>query len=168
MTVPPFTHTWIEPGKMMIGSIPSTPDDIETLVVLGVKSILTLTRRAIDTYPGVMDSLNKHSMFWRHFPIPDGGIPDDGYRQARHELWWLDETYQHFPAVYVHCRGGIGRSGIILQAYYCLYHGKTIDEARDMLRIRRNYEGNATAADQGSPQREWLEGLVKIGKKVIE
>lgn len=163
MTIPPFTYTWVEPGKILIGSIPSTPQDIDTLVSMGVRSILTLTQRAIDTYPGVMDSLNAHSMFLRHFPIPDGGVPEKSINPV---LEYIAVNYNRNQPVYVHCRGGIGRSGIILQAYYCFYHGKTIEQARDLLRVRRNYEGNATAADQGSPQREWLEQLVSqyLGK----
>lgn len=166
MTVPPFTYTWIEPNRILIGSIPSTPQDIELLHTMGIRYILSLTRRNIQDYPGVRDKLNELEMFPHHFPIPDGGIPDDpDYKTTRHELWLLNESIEHIPAVYVHCRGGIGRSGIILQAYYCLYRGKTIEEARDMLRVRRNYEGNACAADQGSPQREWLEQLVKQAKQ---
>lgn len=158
MTIPPFTHTWIEPGKVLIGSIPSTPQDIETLAGMGIRMILTLTRRDIRDYPGVKDALHQHGIYDFQYPIPDGGIPHELIPHAALDL--LEAASESDAPVYVHCRGGIGRSGIILQAWYCLDRDKTLDEARDLLRVRRNYEGNATAADQGSPQREWLEHLV--------
>lgn len=158
MVVPPFTHTWIEPGKVLIGSIPSMPQNIDTLADMGIEVILTLTRRDIRDYPGVSEALDSHKIGLLHYPIPDGGIPAE---LVPHDaLWFIHDSQTHRMPIYVHCRGGIGRSGIILQAYYCLKVGKTIEEARDLLRVRRNYEGNATAADQGSPQREWLEQLV--------
>ena len=162
MTIPPFTYTWIEEGRILIGSIPSTPQDIETLTSMGIKSILTLTRRNIRDYPGIAEALDTLHIHQSHFPIPDGGIPEKSINPV---LEFIAVKYNNNLPVYVHCRGGIGRSGIILQAYYCFYRGKTIEPARDLLRVRRNYEGNACAADQGSPQKEWLEALVSSQKE---
>lgn len=170
MTIPPFTHTWIEPGKVLIGSIPSTGRDMDALIDMGIRNILSCTRRDFrdyrdpawahgDVHLGSICGTRMIDVF--RYPMPDGGISDESPDAA---LDFLDSAYQSGQPVYVHCRGGIGRSGIILQAWYCLYRGKTIEEARDLLRVRRNYEGNATAADQGSPQREWLEALVAKGK----
>lgn len=159
MTVPPFTYTWIEPNRILIGSIPSTPQDIDTLAAMGIQVILTLTRRDIRDYSGVAASLDAHKITRFHYPIPDGGIPAEAV--PHDALWFIEDSQRHNMPVYVHCRGGIGRSGIMLQAWYSLYRGLSIDAARDMLRVRRNYEGNATAADQGSPQREWLVEMIR-------
>jgi protein-tyrosine phosphatase len=167
VVVPPFTHTWIEPGKVLIGSIPSKGADMDALLDMGIRHILSLTRRDFRDY---------HDPNWQHgdvhlgticgtrgihvfrFPIPDNGVPEKSINPV---LEYLAIRYNSNQPVFIHCRGGIGRSGMILQAYYCFYRDKTLEEARDLLRIRRNYEGNATAADQGSPQREWLERMVK-------
>ncbi len=154
MTRVPFTSTWIEPHKVLIGSIPQLPEDYAALRGSDIRAILSLTRRDPQTYPGMSPW---SGIQWHHAPIPDNGITDDTVMLCAAQF--LDECYQAGLPFYVHCRGGIGRSGTILIAYYVLHRGLTVAEARDMVRIRRNYQGNATAADQGSPQREWIDAL---------
>lgn len=157
----PFTYTWIESNRILIGSIPQLPEDYAALRANNIVSILTLTRRDPQTYPGMPSWIP--NIAWQHSPIPDGGIADDA--TMLNAAKFINTIYRAGQPIYVHCRGGIGRSGTILQAYYILYRGMTPDQARDMLRVRRNYEGNATAADQGSPQREWIDALP--GKPVM-
>lgn len=155
MTRVPFTYTWIEPGKILIGSIPQLPEDYAALLAMGIRDVLSLTRRDPLTYPGMPEWPGE--IGWYRAPIPDGGITDE--QVMLDAVRFIDQTYTANRSIYIHCRGGIGRSGMILIAYYVLYRGMTVEQARDMVRVRRNYEGNACAADQGSPQREWIDGL---------
>lgn len=154
MTRIPFTYTWIEQGTILAGSIPQLPDDLNILQGLGIKRIISLTRRNILTYPNMV--LPK-GMYFGQYPIPDGGIADDKTMQDAYSL--VGWSYLHNLPTYVHCRGGIGRTGIILQAFYINTVHITLEQARDKVRVRRNYEGNADASMQGSPQREWIEAL---------
>lgn len=154
MTRVPFTNTWIEPNKVLIGSIPQLPEDYAALRDSNIQAVLTLTRRNPQTYEGM---LQWPDITWHNAPIPDGGITDD--ETMLKAAQFINEMYKAGKPVYVHCRGGIGRSGTILIAYYILYRGMGVEQARDMVRPRRNYEGNACAADQGSPQREWIDTL---------
>ena len=48
---------------------------------------------------------------------------------------------------------------MILLAYYVLHRGLSLAQAKELVKVRRNYEGNASAIEQGSPQREWIDGL---------
>lgn len=155
MTRVPFTHTWIEQDKILIGSIPQLPTDLDTLGRLGIKTVCSLTRRDPRSYEGMPNPI--YGLRWYRLAIPDGGITDD--ERMRDAAAYIDACYKADLPIYVHCRGGIGRSGTILIAYYVLHRGMTVEQARDMVRVRRNYEGNACAADQGSPQKEWIEGL---------
>lgn len=155
MTRLPFTHTWIEADKILIGSIPQLPTDIYELHGLNIKTILSLTRRDPRTYDNMPESIN--DFIWYRQAIPDGGIVDDISMLAA--VRCIEVMYDTNLPIYVHCRGGIGRSGTLLIAYYVLHRNMTVDQARDMVRCRRNYEGNASAADQGSPQREWVDAL---------
>lgn len=149
----PFTNTWTEPG-VLIGSIPQLADHYQALRSLGIQAILTLTRRDPQTYNGMPIWSD---VAWHHAAIPDGGLADD--TTMLNAAQFIDIMRKQGKPVYVHCRGGIGRSGTILIAYYVLYRGMTVTQARDKVRVRRNYQGNASAADQGSPQREWIDAL---------
>lgn len=163
MTRVPFTYTWIEPGRILAGSIPQLPEDLDILRSMGVTGIITLTRRNIWTYPNMSWWGDRH--YAAQFSIPDGGIADDNTMLAAAHCLTCDvypssATEPAKPMVhYIHCRGGIGRTGTILLAYYVLYRGMTLAQAKELVKIRRNYEGNASAIDQGSPQKEWIDLL---------
>jgi ADP-ribosyl-[dinitrogen reductase] hydrolase len=53
-------------------------------------------------------------MRWLHLPIPDGSIPDEAFeaRWREHERQF-DATLKRGGRVLVHCRGGLGRSGMV-------------------------------------------------------
>jgi hypothetical protein len=153
----PFTCTWIETGTILAGSIPQLPQHWQLLKDQGVNSILTLTRRNVCDYSGFMDWLNANNWYQRYEPIPDGGLADDLTMFSA--VAWLASDRRIGLTSYVHCRGGIGRTGTILLAYYVLERGLTLSEAKEIVKVRRNYEGNASAVDQGSPQREWIDAL---------
>jgi len=151
----PFTCTWIEAGKILAGSIPQLPEDLEILKGFGIKGIISLTRRDIWTYPDMSGKWWGDRHYVTHIPIPDCGLAsDEDMLRAAHLL-----TYEEPYPVYIHCRGGIGRTGMILLAYYVLHRGLSLAEAREIVKVRRNYEGNASAIDQGSPQKEWIDAL---------
>lgn len=158
MTRVPFTYTWIEQGKILAGSIPQLPEDLEVLKTQGIQTIISLTRRDIRTYPNMLEVSNFN---FGQYAIPDGGIASDGVMLNAAE--YLAQSFEHQPElrvpVYIHCRGGIGRTGTILLAYYVLHRGMSLAQARELVKVRRNYEGNASAIDQGSPQREWIDAL---------
>jgi len=155
MTRIPFTTTWIEQGRILAGSIPQLPEDLAVLKAQGIQVILSLTRRDIETYPNMIQAAYEFGHI--SFPIPDGGIADDAVMLNAAQV--LHESMQRRLPIYVHCRGGIGRTGMILLAYYVLHRGLSLAQAKELVKVRRNYEGNASAIEQGSPQREWIDGL---------
>lgn len=149
-----FNYTWIEPGKILAGSIPTCGEDIDTLASLGITYIFTLTRRGLLSCQDIATKLGEHQIFWGHFPIPDCGLPDDK-TNLDNMLSIMNAFYTATP-FYIHCRGGIGRTGMILQLFY-LSRGYTLEQAREMVSCRWNIQHVANAAQQGSPQREFIE-----------
>lgn len=157
MTRVPFTTTWIERGKILAGSIPQLPEDLDALKSMGIQSMITLTRRDPVTYEMLHGKLMGYGIWRFQYPIPDASIATDDIMLSAAERIHLE--YKDERPIYVHCRGGIGRTGMILLAYYVLHRGLSLAQAKDIVKVRRNYEGNASAIDQGSPQKEWIDGL---------
>lgn len=155
MTRTPFTYTWIEQGKILAGSIPQMPEDLDILKSMGIQTILSLTRRNIEEYPNMIRAA--YDFGHMQFAIPDGSITTDEIMLDAAKS--IDVAMKRNLPIYIHCRGGIGRTGTILLAYYVLHRGMTLEQAKEIVKVRRNYEGNASAIDQGSPQREWIDGL---------
>ncbi|RQW62241.1 cyclin-dependent kinase inhibitor 3 family protein [Vibrio viridaestus] len=64
--------------------------------------------------PRIGDEVQKRGMIWRHLPIADYSVPD-----ADFETKWLTQGYEirHLlrcgKNVLVHCKGGLGRAGMI-------------------------------------------------------
>lgn len=76
-------------------------------------------------------------MQWIHFEITDGGIPDERFEQH-----WLQVRAQLITAlangnrVLVHCRGGLGRTGLVV-AKLLIETGVSPDEAIKSVRTAR-------------------------------
>lgn len=155
----PFNHTWIEQGKILAGSIPWQPEHIDELYGMGIRAILTLTRRDIRQYPGVAGRLHVvyGDIAHLHVGILDGGIPANDKLTAK-AIDFIDSAYQSGKPVFIHCAGGIGRTGIILEAYYVLRRGMTLAEAQVLVRQRKNV-ANIPAGGVCSPQLEWSAAL---------
>lgn len=87
------------------------------------------------------------------FPIVDRGVPDS----VRTMVQVLEEVKQELVAgrnVAVHCRQGIGRSGLVA-AGLLMVSGISAAEALGMVRVARGVDVPETAQ-----QRAWVEGLL--------
>lgn len=154
----PFNYHWIEDNRVMAGSMPTYGADIDTLYQsFGIRAILSLTRRSIIDCPDIAYLVQAYPIQNYHAPIADHYTPNEAILHT--SLAFIEQSLSNNQPIYVHCRGGIGRTGTILIAYYVLRCGLTIEEARQRMRVRWNYQRVANAADQGSPQREWIDAL---------
>jgi hypothetical protein len=113
----PIEHCyWVIPGKLLAGEYPGALDKsvalqrIQALASAGVAAYVDLTQES--------DGLESYSEFvqpahYQRFGIRDVSIPDS----ARTTRAILDSIDQHLAAgrlVYVHCWGGVGRTGVIV------------------------------------------------------
>jgi protein-tyrosine phosphatase len=151
--IDPFNYTPIS-VEFVLGSIPTTSGDIAALESMGIQSILSLTQTPIQHYDGVANSLSHYNIAVCHCPIVDCSVPSDAI--ATKALDYLESASQ---PIYIHCRGGIGRTGTILIAYYVVREGWTLEKAREFVKQRKNYQGNAHAGSQGNTQKPWIDSL---------
>jgi hypothetical protein len=117
---PPIPNSyWVEPGRLLAGEHPAgsnltaTRERIAALLEAGVRSFIDLTE------PGEMESyrsLLPASVAYESFGLPDHSVPRTA-QQMRDVLTALWRELAGRPGVYLHCRAGIGRTGMTVGCY---------------------------------------------------
>jgi len=72
---------------------------------------------------------------YKKLDIKDHSLLEDGPLNEAAEF--IHEELNAGRNVYVHCLGGVGRSGMAIAAYLIRYHDKTVAEAADLLKAKR-------------------------------
>jgi len=142
---------WVLPGKLLAGEYPGRREELETrkriqeLIQAGIRICVDLTK------PGEMEPpyreifLEELSQYgfegnYYHFPIYDFGVPKTD--QLVRTLNKIDESIAGNHPVYVHCRAGIGRTGLVVGCYLAR-HGKTGNEALLTIKQLRSSVSNS-------------------------
>ena len=115
------------------------PDEetIRELVAAGVDTFFDLTEN------GELDRYDLDGLEHRRFPIRDMSTPSP--EQMREILDALDEALDHGRTVYLHCLGGIGRTGTVVGCHLVRTGRSGEDALADIVAWR---------GDQWSPQTE--------------
>lgn len=91
-----------------------------------------------------------HGMAFRSFPIPDRHVPDSEARLAR-VLEKLDKELASGKNVVLHCRQGIGRTGLVAA---CLLVTKGLEPKTA---IKRLSAARGTSVPETAEQRRWID-----------
>jgi predicted protein tyrosine phosphatase len=141
----------------MAGQFPGSPDadrarrKVELLVAAGVRTFIDLTdpREGLDPYDGIVrDVAAEQGLDLRHhaFTVRDMGIPTRE-RMTRILATVRTELEEH-RTIYVHCWGGIGRTGTVIG---CWLVEQGLAPAAALERIATLRQGLPTAATR-SPE----------------
>ncbi len=93
------------------------PTDLAAIRNWGAASVVTLIEEhefRLLAVEALGDEVRRYGMEWLHLPIRDVDIPDE-----RFELAWkvvgqsVHESLDTGQRVLVHCRGGLGRTGVV-------------------------------------------------------
>lgn len=118
---PPFAVVQAGSGALGISPCPgrerSLAEDLDAIAAWPAALVVTLIEQAELARLGVIDlgrEIERRGMAWRHAPIADFGVPDPAF-----EACWavagpqVRRLLRGGGQVLVHCRAGLGRSGMI-------------------------------------------------------
>ena len=115
----PIEHCyWVEPGQLLAGEYPMVKDDeaasrakLAALTEAGVTTFIDLTEAGeLSPYAQWLES---ESQAHHRFPIKDLRIPDTPETTVE-ILDTIDTHIAQREVVYLHCWGGVGRTGTIV------------------------------------------------------
>ena len=131
---------WVLPGRLLAGEYPGQYDEegtrrrLEALIEAGFDLFIDLTDDHENVpYAGTLRETGKlYEVHLTHdrFPIGDFGLPSP--EQMNRILDAIDEGLKAGRKIYLHCWGGIGRTGTTVGCYL-VRHGRTGAEALDQL-----------------------------------
>jgi hypothetical protein len=103
---------WVEPGRLLAGPYPDRTADVEALLDAGVDLFVDLTCDD-EGWPDYWSGLPAGSH--RRFSFRDAAAPP---REAMERvLDFVAESLREGRTIYVHCRGGRGRTGSVVGCY---------------------------------------------------
>jgi hypothetical protein len=131
---------WVEPGQLLAGEYPGkfeeelTRKRLDALIEAGFDTFIDLTNDN-ETFPYkniLLEQARAYHVDAVHhrFPIGDFGLPTPETMNAI--LHKIQESLQAGRKIYLHCWGGIGRTGTTVGCYL-VRQGKSAEEALDQL-----------------------------------
>ena len=127
---------------------PDTFDKLDALLAEGVTLFVDLTEEGellpYSNWLGAVDH--------KRFPIPDTGTPRSA-EQTREILDAIDGHLSDGGKVYLHCWGGIGRTGTIVGCWLGRRNG--YDGKAALERLGELWQQNPKSGWRGSPENPW-------------
>jgi protein-tyrosine phosphatase len=154
----PFPETyWVQPSRLLAGPYPGSRQPkraktrIDQFLASGITYFVDLTESGeLPLYRSLL--LGKAR--YKRFPIPDFDTPTP--QTMRRILDVLDRRLLEGDVVYVHCRAGLGRTGIVIGCYL-VRHGLSGQEAlRELWRLRQTTSFPSSASPETETQRRMV------------
>ncbi len=122
---------WVIPGRLLAGEYPGAADAAEArekiaaFLQAGITTFIDLTEpHELDPYQPLLPATGVE---YRRLSIRDAGVPHAPSHMTE-ILDVIDDALAQGRNVYVHCWGGIGRTGTVV-ACWLRRHGRTGEEA---------------------------------------
>ena len=117
---------WVVPLKFLAGEYPGDKDPVKArkkikqFLAAGIRHFIDLTEpRELVPYDAILSEEARNSRIdvtHQRFPIRDNSVPRDSDHLAE-ILLAIDRRIREGGAVYLHCWGGIGRTGLVVACW---------------------------------------------------
>lgn len=169
----PFANCyWVQPGRLLAGEYPgdwsatTAVPKLNLLLAAGVTFFLDLTHPAdgLESYAPLLPAMHPDQprpIVYQRMAIPDRSVPP--VAQMVQTLDVIDAALAAGQVVYVHCWGGVGRTGTVVGCHL-VRHGRSGEAAlaeiarlwQDMAK-RDRYPHSPETAAQAAMVRTWTE-----------
>jgi hypothetical protein len=151
---------WVVPGRVLAGEYPGAPDAEAARTKLslfgdaGIDCFVDLTEQGEYSLRPYAEIVTQGGAEHRRLPVRDLGCP--AVEEMRLILDTIDEAAARGRTVYVHCFGGIGRTGTVVGCYL-VRHGMTPKDALDTIRrLREGTPDGHRASPENDAQRVFV------------
>lgn len=139
----PFPETyWVIPGRFLAGAYPGDFDPVMThkkmaaFIKIGIDTFIDLTREnELPDYESILlEEASNYDIKVTHlrFTITDKGLPS--HKNMAAILDSIDQLIAAGHKIYLHCWGGIGRTGTTVGCFF-VHQGSTGQEALQKLSL---------------------------------
>ena len=165
---------WVVPHKFLAGEYPGDKDPVKArkkikqFLAADIRHFIDLTEPGEKTRSGQLvpydailsEEARKSSIntTYQRFPIRDNSVPSDSDHLAE-ILFAIDGRIRGGGAVYLHCWGGVGRTGLVV-ACWLQEHGRASDDALAELSakwstVKKNFRKSPETQEQVSWVKSW-------------
>ena len=156
---PPHDSYWVIPGRLLAGPYPGAADEPTARAQLaafgeaGVRCFVDLTEKhELEPYAHLLKDIGARHV--RH-PIRDVDIPTDD--EMRRTLAEIRAALDAGETVYVHCMGGVGRTGTVVGCLLVEDGRSAADALAHLQSLRRGCVREHRPSPETGAQRRFVE-----------